>query len=220
MRAGGPRCRLNGLSEARPLRCHSPYGCSNGAACQYVLDYAREFKLPAIVFCMSSVYGPYQLGGEDQGWITHFLNCALKGAPIKVYGDGRQVRDVLFVDDLIEAFLLAEDQIARLSGQTFNIGGGPDNTVSVIELLDLIAAIRGQRPEVQFEPARPSDQRYYVSDIRKLSRATGWCPSVGVREGVERLRRWIESEEAAPGPAPEPPKRRSAKPRALEVGES
>jgi CDP-paratose 2-epimerase len=205
-----PACRLNGFSEARPLRCHSPHGCSNGAACQYVLDYARTFKVPAVVFCVSSVYGPHQLGTEDQGWITHFLNCALKGGSLTVYGDGRQVRDVLFVDDLMEAFLLADDQIARLSGQTFNIGGGPDNTLSVIELLELIATIRGARPKVQFEPARLSDQRYYVSDIRKFSRATGWCPSVGVREGIERLCRWLESETAA---SPGREKKRAAKTR-------
>ena len=125
------------ISESRPLDFHSPYGCSKGAADQYVIDYARTFGLPAVVFRMSCIYGPHQFGNEDQGWVAHFLIRALKGEPITLYGDGRQVRDILYVEDLVDAFLLAQAEMPRLSGQAFNMGGGPGNTISLKDLLDI-----------------------------------------------------------------------------------
>src|ERR687890_1662006 len=159
-----PSLRRTGISENRPLDFHSPYGCSKGSADQYVLDYARTYGIPAIVFRMSCIYGPHQFGTEDQGWVAHFLIRALEGRPITLYGDGRQVRDILSVDDLIEAFLLAQEHMASESGQAFNIGGGPRNTVSLLELLDLIASLTGSRPAFEIEPWRTADQRYYVSN--------------------------------------------------------
>ena len=180
------------MSEERPLDFHSPYGCSKGAADQYVLDYARTFGLSAVVFRMSCIYGFHQMGTEDQGWVAHFLLRALAGKPIVLYGDGMQVRDLLFVDDLVDAFLLAHANIHTLSGQAFNIGGGLGNTISLIELLDIIAEIHGARPEVRMEPWRCADQRYYVSDTRRFKAATGWSPKVNARQGVELLDRWLE----------------------------
>ncbi len=186
-----PAIAQQGVSEGRSLDFHSPYGCSKGAAEQYVLDYARTFHLPATVFRMSCIYGPHQFGTEDQGWVAHFAIQALKDRPLTVYGDGLQVRDVLFVEDLVDAMLLAHDCIDRTAGEAFNIGGGPRNTVSLLELLDLLEAVTGRRPAYDVEPWRAADQRYYVSDVRKFGRATGWQPRVSVREGVYRLVEWL-----------------------------
>jgi CDP-paratose 2-epimerase len=185
--------RETGFSESSALNFHSPYGCSKGCAGQYVMDYARTFRVPAVVFHMSCIYGPHQFGSEDQGWIAHFLLQALEGKALTIYGDGRQVRDVLFVEDLVNAFLLAHQKIDTLSGQSFNIGGGPENTLSLRELLQLIGELNGKTPEVHFDTWRSADQRYYVSDIRRFSGPTGWQPSVGVREGVSRLYEWLRS---------------------------
>ena len=182
-----------GVSEERALDFHTPYGCSKGAADQYVLDYARCFGLRAVVFRMSCIYGPHQMGTEDQGWVAHLVRLALRGEPIQIYGDGRQVRDLLFVDDLVEAMLRARERATELAGRPFNVGGGPLNTCSLLELVDLIAELEGRRPEVSFGPWRPGDQACYVSDIRRISRATGWRPRVGVREGVARLHAWLAS---------------------------
>jgi CDP-paratose 2-epimerase len=183
--------RQTGISEARPLDFHSPYGCSKGCADQYVLDYARTFGLPAIVFRMSCIYGPHQFGTEDQGWVAHFLIRAMEGNPITLYGDGRQVRDILYVDDLVDAFLLAQQHMGTQRGQAFNIGGGPGNTVSLLELLDSIGDLLGRKPEVEFEGWRPGDQRYYVSNTGKFGRSTGWQPRVDVQHGLECLTRWL-----------------------------
>jgi CDP-paratose 2-epimerase len=196
--------RKYGFSESRPLHFHSPYGCSKGAAGQYVLDYARTFGLPAVVFHMSCIYGPHQLGNEDQGWVAHFLIRALENAQITLYGDGRQVRDILFVEDLVDAFQLAHENITKLSGQSFNIGGGPENTISLLELLQLIEDLNGAKPAVSFEEWRSADQRYYVSDIRRFSQATGWKPKVSVRDGVTKLYQWVTEDRGIPSTS-EPP---------------
>src|ERR1044071_788631 len=179
--------RANGIDELRPLDLHSPYGCSKGAADQYIIDYARTFGLPAVVFRMSCIYGPHQMGNEDQGWVAHFLIRALEGQPITLYGDGMQVRDILFVDDLIEALLLARKHIRTLSGQVFNIGGGVENTTSLRELFALIGELNESRPRIRFANWRPGDQRYYVTNFSKVHTATGWSPRVGKFEGVRRL---------------------------------
>jgi CDP-paratose 2-epimerase len=184
-----------GISEERPVEFHSPYGCSKGCADQYVLDYARTYRLPAAVFRMSCIYGPHQHGNEDQGWLAHLVRAALRGEPITIYGDGRQVRDVLFVEDLVDAFLLARAGMRRVAGEAFNVGGGPDRTLSLLELLAMIEALEGERPPATFAAWRPADQRWYVSDSRKLARALGWTPAVGVVEGVRRLHAWLRSEE-------------------------
>ncbi|MDB6109510.1 MAG: NAD-dependent epimerase/dehydratase [Pedosphaera sp.] len=195
-----PALREHGFNESRPLNFHSPYGCSKGCACQYVLDYTRTFHLPAVAFHMSCIYGLHQLGTEDQGWVAHFLIQALENSSINIYGDGRQVRDILFVEDLIDAFLLAHEHMGTLAGQSFNMGGGPGNTISLLELIDLIAELQARSPALRFDAWRSADQRYYVSDIRKFSEATGWAPKVKVREGVTRLYEWLT--ESRPSASP------------------
>jgi CDP-paratose 2-epimerase len=189
--------RSNGISEQRPLDLHSPYGCSKGAADQYILDYARTFGLPATVFRMSCIYGPRQLGNEDQGWVAHFLIRALEGQPITLYGDGHQVRDVLYVDDLVDAFVLARENIDRISGQAFNMGGGAKHTLSLLQLVDRIEDLTQRRPALSFEDWRPGDQRWYVSDTRKFGKATGWKARVDAEEGVARLHHWLSNRYAS-----------------------
>jgi CDP-paratose 2-epimerase len=183
--------RANGIGEWRPLDFHSPYGCSKGTADQYVLDYARTFGLPACAFRMSCIYGPHQCGNEDQGWVAHFLIKALRREPITIYGDGMQVRDILFADDLVDAFLLAQANMDKASGQAFNIGGGAGNTISLLELLDLMERLNGHRPDVRFGAWRPGDQRYYVSDTSKARRVLGWSQKVNVEQGITRLHEWL-----------------------------
>jgi len=181
----------HGFDENRCVHFHSPYGCSKGCAEQYVLDYARTFGMRTAVFRMSCIYGLHQFGNEDQGWVAHFLIRALENKPISIYGDGRQVRDILFVEDLVDAFSRAQENIESLKGRAFNIGGGPRNTISLLELLDLIEALRGKRPDVRFHDWRSADQQYYVSDTRRFSEETSWAQQVGVREGVGRLYEWL-----------------------------
>ena len=185
--------RETGIGEQRPIDFHSPYGCSKGAADHYVIDYARSFGLPAVVLRMSCIYGPHQLGTEDQGWVAHFLLSALTGEPLTIYGDGCQVRDLLFVDDLVDALVLAQERMAQLSGQAFNIGGGPDNTTSLLELLQLMTEL-GAPCGVRHGEWRTGDQRYYVSDTRRFAEATGWTPKVDVARGVERLLAWMREQ--------------------------
>jgi CDP-paratose 2-epimerase len=183
--------RRSGISEARPLDFHSPYGCSKGAADQYVLDYARMYGLPGVVFRMSCIYGRRQLGTEDQGWVAHFALQMLRDSPLTLYGDGRQVRDILYIDDLLDAILLAVEHIREVAGKAFNIGGGPDNAVSLLEVIEQLSELSGVRPEIRYGPRRKGDQSYYVSDIRRFTQATGWTPQVPARRGVPRLYHWI-----------------------------
>src|ERR1041384_7011076 len=162
--------RERGINEHRPLDFHSPYGCSKGAADQYVTDYARTYRIPALVFRMSCIYGPHQYGNEDQGWVAHFVILSISHKPITIYGDGMQVRDILFIDDLVNAFLLAQQHIKRLTGNAFNIGGGPTNSISLLELLDLLAEFNGGDVSVRFEDWRAADQRHSVADTSKFSK--------------------------------------------------
>jgi CDP-paratose 2-epimerase len=187
-----------GVSEDIHLDFHSPYGCSKGTADQYVLDYARIFDLPTVVFRMSCIYGPHQFGTEDQGWVAHFLIQTLKDRPITIYGDGKQVRDILFVEDLVDAFLLAQENISTMAGQAFNIGGGRENSTSLLELLRLIGELHGQQPRLYFDEWRPGDQRYYVSDIRKFQKMTGWKPRVKIAQGIKRLYQWLLESQRVP----------------------
>jgi CDP-paratose 2-epimerase len=181
----------HGISEERPLDFHSPYGCSKGTADQYVRDYARSYGLQTVVFRMSCIYGPHQFGTEDQGWVAHFLIRALNREPITIYGDGKQVRDILFVEDLVNAFLAAEEHIDVCSGQAFNIGGGAANTISLLELLAMIGKLDGRRPRVNRSDWRTGDQKYYVSDTSRFRELTGWSPAVHAEEGIRRLREWL-----------------------------
>jgi len=191
--------RACGVGEDQRLDFYSPYGCSKGAADKYILDYARTFGLPAVVFRMSCIYGLHQFGTEDQGWVAHFLINALEEHPITLYGDGKQVRDILFVDDLIEALLLARKNIRTLSGQVFNIGGGVGNTTSLRELLTLIGELHESKPRINFAHWRPGDQRYYVTNFSKFHTATGWSPRIGKVEGVRRLYDWLRDERVPRG---------------------
>jgi CDP-paratose 2-epimerase len=185
------RLRAAGIAEDRPLAFCTPYGCSKGGADQYVLDYAHMFGLPSAVFRMSCIYGPHQHGTEDQGWVAHFLLAAEAGEPITVYGDGAQVRDVLYVTDLVDAMLRAEEDLDRLAGMVFNVGGGPQNTVSLLELMQMIAELEERPLEPTFAAERAGDQRWYVSDTSRLRRALGWAPDVRVQEGVAALHEWV-----------------------------
>ena len=189
-----PRLRERGIDESRPLAFCTPYGCSKGGADQYVLDWAKSYGLPAAVFRMSCIYGPHQHGNEDQGWVAHFVVRALAGEPVTIFGDGAQVRDVLHADDLVRAFLLARERIGELAGRAFNVGGGPERTLSLLELVDLIEELHGAEPQLRFAEERLGDQRWYVSNTAALREATGWAPTIGVEDGVEDLYRWLARE--------------------------
>jgi CDP-paratose 2-epimerase len=190
--------RAHGIDESHPLDFHSPYGCSKGAADQYVLDYARIYGLPAVVFRMSCIYGLHQCGSEDQGWVAHFARSFQDGRPLTIFGDGMQVRDGLYADDLIEAMLQAFACLPTVRGQAFNIGGGAANTVTLLELIETLKTLHGTAPAIRFQSARPADQRYYVSDIRRFQSLTGWRPRVSIHEGVTRLYEHLRAR--APGP--------------------
>jgi CDP-paratose 2-epimerase len=186
--------RRHGISERQRLAFCSPYGCSKGAADQYVLDYAHSYGLPACVLRMSCIYGPHQRGNEDQGWVAHFLISALRGRPITIFGDGRQARDLLFVQDLIDALLAASSNERALAGSAFNLGGGPDNAASLREVLELITELVGEAPQIDWDEWRVADQRWYVSDTRAFGELTGWRPRVGVAEGIARLHAYLTGE--------------------------
>jgi CDP-paratose 2-epimerase len=186
-----------GIPETRSLDFHSPYGCSKGTGDQYTRDYARIYGLRSVVMRQSCIYGYRQFGIEDQGWIAWFIIAALKKRPISIYGDGKQVRDILFIDDLLDAYEAACQQIDRVQGQVFNIGGGPENTMSIwAEFGPLLTELLGWPVPIQYADWRPGDQRVYISDIRKAKTELGWQPRVSVRDGVTRLFRWIEANQA------------------------
>jgi len=211
--AGGA-LRDNGISEARPIAFHTPYGCSKGAADQYVLDYHRSFGLPTAVLRMSCIYGQRQMGTEDQGWVAHFLIRALEGQPITLYGDGHQVRDILDVSNAVEAYLAAWRRIDRVAGRAFNLGGGVSNAVSLRTLLAHIAALVGREPDLCPAGWRAGDQRYFVADTRAARAALGLGDPLPWRTGVARLAQWLADERgialAAPARATEPASLREA----------
>lgn len=183
--------RQYGLSEETPLDFLSPYGCSKGCTDQYVLDYARTYGLATAVFRMSCIYGPHQLGTEDQGWVAHFALQTLRNQAITIYGDGMQIRDLLFVEDLVDAFIKARNIMPDIAGQAFNIGGGPERSISLLELLELLRSLNGALPRIKRGDWRTGDQRYYVSDTRKFTEASGWLPRHSVAEGVAKLYGWL-----------------------------
>ena len=181
-----------GVDERRPLDFHSPYGCSKGAADQYVRDYYRIYGLRTTVFRMSCIYGPHQFGNEDQGWVAHFIISAVLGLPLTIYGDGKQVRDVLYVEDLARAFEAVANDAERTAGHVYNVGGGPENVLSVwSEFAPMLQQLSGKTLDPTWSTWRPGDQRVYVSNTHRIAQDLGWWPRVSVREGVQRLYQWV-----------------------------
>lgn len=195
-----------GVNEEQPLDFHSPYGCSKGAADQYVHDYARLFDIPAVVFRMSCIAGPRQFGNEDQGWVAHFLYSALQRNPLVIYGDGKQIRDVLCVDDLVRAFEAVRTHRQITRGQVYNVGGGRHNTISLFELMAELEHLLGHPVAHMKDDRRPGDQLVYVTNHAKLTRHTGWKPQMSVRQTLLRMREWWQNnrELFEPISAPEP----------------
>jgi CDP-paratose 2-epimerase len=190
-RFADPELDVYGVPEHEALDFHSPYGCSKGAADQYVHDYARIFGLRTVVFRMSCIYGPRQFGNEDQGWVAHFMLAVAGQRRLSIYGDGKQVRDLLFVDDLVQAFKLAALNIETTAGNVYNIGGGPANSLSIwTELAPRLEMLSGAQPRVTLCDWRPGDQPVYVSDTRRALRDFGWQPKVSLDEGLRRLWEW------------------------------
>jgi len=181
----------DGVGEERPLDFHSPYGCSKGVADQYTIDYARIYGLQSVTFRQSCIYGPRQFGIEDQGWVAWFAIAAVLGRPITIYGDGKQTRDVLHVHDLARAFAAACERRDAVSGQAFNIGGGPGNTLSLLELIELLERELKLSVPLKFSDWRPGDQPVFVCGLQKAERLLGWRPAIPVHEGVGQLIRWV-----------------------------
>ena len=180
-----------GIDEEAPLDFHSPYGCSKGAGDQYARDYGRIYGLKTVVFRQSCIYGPWQYGEADQGWVAWFLIAALTKAPLTVYGDGRQVRDLLYVDDLLDLYDRAYERRARVAGEVFNVGGGNQRTLSLMELLEWLETRLGRKIPRAQRGWRPGDQKVYISDIAKARRQLGWTPRVSVGAGLEKLFGWL-----------------------------
>lgn len=181
-----------GVAEAYPLDFHSPYGCSKGAGDQYARDYARIYGLRTVIMRQSCIYGPRQFGIEDQGWVAWFIIAAVLGKPITIYGDGKQVRDMLHVYDLIDAYQASVDNIDSAAGQVYNLGGGPENTLSIWrEFGAMLEELKGEPIPVSWDDWRPGDQRVIVCDISKAERELGWKPKIGVNEGVRQLYDWV-----------------------------
>lgn len=192
----------DGIRESQPLDFYSPYGCSKGAADQYVHDYARIYGLPTVVFRMSCIAGPRQFGNEDQGWMAHFLYSALRGKPVTIYGDGRQVRDVLCVDDLVRAMEAAAANVSRTAGQVYNVGGGYENSISLLELVEEIERLTGRKLRYDFGRPRPGDQPVYITNYSKLREHTGWQPHTGVRRTLARIYGWWREHQELLAPTP------------------
>jgi CDP-paratose 2-epimerase len=181
-----------GAPESQPLDFHSPYGCSKGTGDQYVRDYHRIYGLPTVVFRQSCIYGPRQFGIEDQGWVAWFVIAAVMGRPITIYGDGKQIRDLLHVSDLIDAYDLAVEKIDDAAGQVYNLGGGPSNTLAIwTEFGPMLEELTGHNIPVGRGDWRPGDQKVFVADIRKAARELGWTPRISVEEGVRKLFEWV-----------------------------
>jgi CDP-paratose 2-epimerase len=182
-----------GCPETQPLDFHSPYGCSKGSGDQYVRDYARIYDLPTVVLRQSCIYGPRQFGVEDQGWVAWMIIAALTDRPLTIYGDGKQIRDVLHVSDLLDAYDAAIARLDHVKGQVYNLGGGPGNTMSIwTEFGPLLEKLLGRPIPVALGDWRPGDQKVFVADIRKAERELDWKPKVGVEEGVGRLFEWVQ----------------------------
>lgn len=186
----------HGIPETMQLDFHSPYGCSKGASDQYVRDYHRIYGIPSVVMRQSCIYGYRQFGLEDQGWVAWFMIAAVQGKPITIYGDGKQVRDVLFIDDLVDAYVMAAEAPEKVAGEVFNVGGGPGCAMSVwAEFGPILEELLGEPIDVSRGDWRKGDQRVYISDIRKIEKTLGWNPKTDVKTGMEKLFRWISENE-------------------------
>ena len=181
-----------GVSENVNLDFHSPYGCSKGCADQYVIDYSRIFGIKSIVMRQSCIYGYRQFGIEDQGWVAWFAIAALLDKPITIYGDGKQVRDILFIEDLINLFDIAFEKIDLISGGAYNIGGGPQNKISVLGVIKFLEKMFNKKISYKFSEWRPGDQKVYISDISKVKRDLGWEPKRGIGDGIMALCKWVK----------------------------
>ncbi|HNC07629.1 MAG TPA: GDP-mannose 4,6-dehydratase [Anaerolineales bacterium] len=185
---------VGGCPETQPLDFHSPYGCSKGTGDQYVRDYARIYDLPTVVFRQSCIYGPRQFGIEDQGWVAWFIIAAVMGRNLTIYGDGKQVRDILHVEDLIQAYDLAVEKIDTARGQVYNLGGGPANVMSIwAEFGPKLEAMLGKKLDPARGDWRPGDQRVFYADVSKAKHELGWEPKINVDEGVTRLFDWVKA---------------------------
>ncbi len=184
--------RPHGISESEPLDFLSPYGCSKGAADQYVLDFSRIYGIPATAFRQSCIYGTRQFGVEDQGWVAWFAIASLLGREITIFGDGKQVRDVLHVDDLLQAYEAAIRAPDKIAGEAFNVGGGPKQVMSLLDLIGMLEKKFGRKIPLKFDGWRPGDQQVYISDIRKLDRLLGWKPEKDAAAGVSQLIEWVK----------------------------
>jgi CDP-paratose 2-epimerase len=189
--------RPNGIGESEPLHFLSPYGCSKGAADQYALDFARMYQIPATSFRQSCIYGPRQFGVEDQGWVAWFVIASMLGRQITIFGDGKQVRDVLHVDDLLRAYEAAIRAPEKVARQAFNVGGGPSQVLSLIDLVEMLESRLHRKIPLRWEDWRPGDQQVYISDIRKLETALGWKPEIGVKAGITQLVNWVAQNRTA-----------------------
>jgi len=189
--------RTYGVPESQSLDFHSPYGCSKGAADQYVRDYARIYGLKTVVLRQSCIYGEHQFGVEDQGWVAWFSIAALFDKDLTIYGSGKQIRDLLFVDDVTELYEIVFEKIDALSGNVYNVGGGPENTLSLIELIELMRKNIGYTKTPAHAGVRAGDQPAFVADIRSIERDTGWKPKISVSEGVDKLHAWIKGNESS-----------------------
>jgi CDP-paratose 2-epimerase len=181
-----------GIDESCPLDFHSPYGCSKGAADQYVRDYARIYGLRTVVFRQSCIYGPRQFGFEEQGWVAWFAIAAATGAPITIFGDGCQVRDLLWIDDLCALYRAAIENIDKVKGQVYNIGGGPGNALSVVEVVKILEQLHGRPLNPGSGPWRPGDQRIFIADTTRITRDIGWAPRMRAVDGVHQLAGWVK----------------------------
>jgi CDP-paratose 2-epimerase len=187
----------NGIPETQPLDFHSPYGCSKGAGDQYVRDYHRIYGLRTVVFRQSAIYGPRQFGVEDQGWLAHFVIATQCSRPLSIYGDGKQVRDMLYIDDLVRAYTLAIEKIDIAQGKIYNIGGGSNNTLSIWkEAGPQLERLLGKPIPVRYGDWRPGDQPVCVMDITKAEQELSWRPEIGLQDGVERLWNWVRDNRA------------------------
>ena len=189
----------NGYDESTPLAFQTPYGCSKGAADQYVLDYYKSYQVPTVVLRQSCIYGPHQFGFEDQGWMAWFAIGAVLNKPLTIYGDGRQVRDVLYIDDLLDCYERCIERIESVKGQAFNIGGGPGNTLAINEVISLIKAKRAQTLDVSSSQWRMGDQKVFICDIRKAKQWLDWAPKVSPQKGLEKLLSWVEANKKSIG---------------------
>ncbi len=184
--------KRNGIDESEPLDFYSPYGCSKGSGDQYVKDYSRIYKMNTVVFRQSCIYGQFQHGNVDQGWVVHFITRALEGKRITIYGNGKQVRDILHVDDLVAAYMKVLQNKEKCSGKVFNIGGGINNSFSLLELVNYLETLIGVKIKYEFNSWRPGDQKVFISDNTMFNKITGWKPSIGKEQGIRKLVRWLE----------------------------